>query len=68
VEAFTAKYPDFQLEDELLLDGGRDVMWGRTYARNRRARDARRVAARQGDAAAAVTAAGTSAGVGLGSG
>jgi len=27
VEAFTAKYPAFQLEDELLLDGRRDVMW-----------------------------------------
>ena len=65
VEAFTAKYPAFQLEDELLLDGGRDVMWGRTYARNRRARDARRAAARQGDAGAA---AGTSAGLGLESG
>jgi len=42
VDAFTAKYPNFQLEDELLLDGGRDVMWGRTYAR--RARDVRRAA------------------------
>jgi len=44
VDAFTAKYPNFQLEDELLLDGGRDVMWGRTYAR--RARDVRRAAER----------------------
>jgi hypothetical protein len=29
------KYPDFQLEDELGLEGGRDVMWGRTYRRRR---------------------------------
>ena len=34
------------------------VMWGRTYAR--RARDARRAAARQGNMAAAVTTAGAS--------
>ncbi|WVZ61242.1 hypothetical protein U9M48_011149 [Paspalum notatum var. saurae] len=26
IELFRAKYPDFQLEDELVLDGGRDVM------------------------------------------
>jgi hypothetical protein len=42
VEPFRAKYPDFQLEDELVLDGGRDVMVGRTYSRRRRARDVRR--------------------------
>jgi len=35
-------YPAFQLEDELDLEGGRDVMWGRTYTRRRRARDVRR--------------------------
>jgi hypothetical protein len=29
VETFVAKYPDFQLEDELSLEEGRDVMWGR---------------------------------------
>ena len=38
---FSAKYPGFQLEDELLLEGGRDVMVGRRYIR-RRARDIRR--------------------------
>ena len=37
---FRARFPDFQLEDELVFDGGRDVMCGRTYAR--RARDVRR--------------------------
>ena len=42
LDAFRTKYPDFQLEDELDLEGGRDVMWGRTYTRRRRARDVRR--------------------------
>ena len=46
VEPFIAKYPEFQLEDELPLDGGRDVMVGRTYTRRRRARDIRRDAER----------------------
>jgi hypothetical protein len=41
-EPFRAKYSEFQLEDELLLDGGRDVMVGHTYSRRRRARDMRR--------------------------
>ena len=45
-ESFREQFPDFQLEDELTLEGGRDVMWGRTYARQRRARDVRRAAAR----------------------
>ena len=31
VESFVARYPHFQLEDELLVEGGRDVMWGRVY-------------------------------------
>jgi hypothetical protein len=39
VEPFCAKYPAFQLEDELVLEGERDVMVGRTYSRRRRARD-----------------------------
>ena len=43
---FHARFPDFQLEDELVFDGGRDVMCGRTYARRRRARDVRRDAER----------------------
>ena len=40
--AFRAKYPAFQLEDELILGGEGDVMFGRTYTRCRRARDVRR--------------------------
>jgi len=28
---FVARYPHFQLEDELLVEGGGDVMWGRVY-------------------------------------
>nr|CAB3453399.1 unnamed protein product [Digitaria exilis] len=28
VESFRDRYPSFQLEDELLVEGGRDVMWG----------------------------------------
>jgi hypothetical protein len=56
---FCDQFPHFQLEDELLLEEGRDVMWGRTYARQRRARDIHRTAERAAarDAArAAVTA------------
>jgi len=33
---FQERYPAFQLEDELLHEGGRDVMWGKVY--NRRCR------------------------------
>jgi hypothetical protein len=46
LDAFRDKYPDFQLEDELGLEGGRDVMCGRVYSRRRRARDVRRAAER----------------------
>ena len=42
IDSFVARYPSFQLEDELLVEGGRDVMWGQTYTRRRRARDVRR--------------------------
>ncbi|CAN6360863.1 unnamed protein product [Urochloa humidicola] len=28
VASFVQRYPGFQLEDELLVEGGRDVMWG----------------------------------------
>jgi hypothetical protein len=52
-DAFAVKYPAFQLEDELTLDGGGDVMVGRTYSRRRRARDVRRAAARAEQAFAA---------------
>jgi hypothetical protein len=36
LEQFKQKYPQFQLEDELLLEGGSDVMWGRSYSRRKR--------------------------------
>ncbi|KAI4330765.1 hypothetical protein MLD38_029019 [Melastoma candidum] len=47
VDVFLDKYPAFQLEDELLVEGGRDVMWGRAYTRQRRTRDIRRDAIRE---------------------
>jgi hypothetical protein len=31
VDTFTACYPQFQLDDDLPFEEGRDVMWGRTY-------------------------------------
>jgi transposase InsO family protein len=37
---FQDRYPSFQLEDELLVKGGRDVMWGRQYSRRLKARAA----------------------------
>ena len=37
-EGFRDRYPTFQLEDELLVEGGRDVMWGRQYQRRAPAR------------------------------
>jgi hypothetical protein len=46
LDTFRDKYPDFQLEDELDIEGGRDVMWGCTYSRRRRACDVRRAAER----------------------
>jgi hypothetical protein len=52
VDEFRVKYPSFQLEDELPLEEGRDVMWGHKYNR-RRARDLRRAAERDAHAAAA---------------
>ena len=42
MDSFLHKYPAFQLEDELLVEGGRDVMWGHAYTRKWRARDGRR--------------------------
>jgi hypothetical protein len=36
LDQFQQRYPQFQLEDELLLKGGSDVMWGKKYARRRR--------------------------------
>jgi hypothetical protein len=48
VADFRDKFPQFQLEDELDVEGGRDVMYGRTY---RRRRDIRRAAERAARAA-----------------
>ena len=36
LEDFQERYPTFQLEDELLFQGGRDVMWGKHYSRRAR--------------------------------
>jgi hypothetical protein len=33
LDEFIARFPSFQLEDELFLEGGRDAMWGTTYGR-----------------------------------
>jgi hypothetical protein len=41
-DSFIERYPTFQLADELLLEGGRDVMWGRHYSRRRQAPGRRR--------------------------
>jgi len=35
---FQATYPDFQLEDELFPEDGRDVMTGQVYKRRRKER------------------------------
>jgi hypothetical protein len=35
LEAFQEQFPWFQLEDELLFQGGRDVMYGVTYYRRK---------------------------------
>ena len=73
VDTFRATHPAFQLEDELRLDGGGDVMWGKVYTRRRRARDLRRAAERaaervaRGDVVSAATAdAGSASTVGSG--
>jgi hypothetical protein len=41
-DIFRDRFPTFQLEDELVQKEGRDVMYGHTYTRRRRARDVRR--------------------------
>jgi hypothetical protein len=40
IDSFTKRYPSFQLEDELLVKVGRDVMWGRHYSHWLRTRGA----------------------------
>jgi hypothetical protein len=54
VAPFRAKFPHFQLEDELALDGEGDVMCGRTYTRRHRARDVRRAQERAAQRAQAM--------------
>ena len=55
VDSFIDRYPSFQLEDELLIEGGRDVMWGKQYQRRTRAKDAARSAPRMQSAAMQVS-------------
>jgi len=38
-DSFIERYPNFQLEDELLVEGGRDVIWGRHYSRRARVQE-----------------------------
>ena len=33
LDEFIARFPSFQLKDELFVEGGRDVMWETTYGR-----------------------------------
>jgi transposase InsO family protein len=53
---FRAEHPAFQLEDELVFEVGRDVMYGRPYVRKRRARDVRRARERADRAQGAAVA------------
>jgi hypothetical protein len=46
LDDFRARFPSFQLEDELDFEAGRDVMCGVPYTRRRRARNVRRAAER----------------------
>nr|XP_040253242.2 uncharacterized protein LOC120969950 [Aegilops tauschii subsp. strangulata] len=39
LDSFIERYPAFQLEDELLVEGGRDAMWGAAYRRGPRAQE-----------------------------
>jgi len=39
LDGFIARYPTFPLEDELLVEGGRDVMWGVQYRRRPRVQE-----------------------------
>jgi hypothetical protein len=57
LEDFTASFPQFQLEDELVFEAGRDVMYGKTFTRRRRARDVRRAVERAATERAAAHAA-----------
>jgi len=56
LDEFRTTYPEFQLEDKLDLEGGRDVMWGQGYVRRRRNRDVRRAEERANRVGQAVPA------------
>jgi len=43
-DTFRERFPTFQLENELVQEEGRDVMYGNTYSRRRQAWNVRRVA------------------------
>ena len=58
VDDFRTRHPAFQLEDELVFEEGRDVMYGRPYVRQRRTRDIRR-ARERAEHAQEATAAGS---------
>jgi transposase InsO family protein len=36
LEDFKQRYPEWQLADDLLVEGGSDVMWGRVYGRRKK--------------------------------
>ena len=40
LDDFREQFSSFQLEDELLLQGGRDVMWGLGYSRRNKRQQA----------------------------
>jgi hypothetical protein len=41
LEEFKRRFPEFQLEDKLLFQEGRDVMYSKTYARRHRRQEIR---------------------------
>ena len=36
LDDFVQQFPEFQLGDELLVLGGRDIMWGLTFGRRKK--------------------------------
>jgi hypothetical protein len=62
VATLRSKFPQFQLEDELALDGEGDVMFKHVYTRRHRARDVRRAQERAAVRAASTQGASASSG------
>ena len=62
VATLRSKFPQFQLEDELALDGEGDVMFKQVYTRRHRARDVRRAQERAAVRAASTQGASSSSG------